>query len=208
MVRLKNLVATAVLIFPIAKATFADDTSLLSDWSINLTENTSAERAYNEAGLLGLCQKLHSTKLTDRDKDERNILAMCYYAGISVAQDWNAAIAILESLARQSYPGAREKVLKIRGSMESGVRHSAVPSPSLAIPTVPPEVIEDPKAPEQTYVKNLQSKYSDRLIFHTRVAEQAVKAFDIDCGTKDGRYLPFINVLYARIASMDSKNLG
>ena len=58
--------------------------------------------------------------------------------------------------------------------------------------------------PAEDYLSQLKKKYSSRLTFSTSRAAEIVAAFDIDCRSRDRRYLPLMNVLYARLAAMDS----
>lgn len=55
------------------------------------------------------------------------------------------------------------------------------------------------------YAKSLHDKYHDRAIFKTADSKRIIESFNIQCNSKDGRYLPLINIIYAKIASMDNK---
>jgi len=50
------------------------------------------------------------------------------------------------------------------------------------------------------YAKSLQDKYASRLIFKTPKARAIVNAFNIGCRRSDGRFVPLIRILYARMA--------
>ena len=54
------------------------------------------------------------------------------------------------------------------------------------------------------YVNRLRAKYGPRLHFQSARAEEIVRSFNIPCNAPDGRYLPLINVLYARLAQARS----
>lgn len=55
------------------------------------------------------------------------------------------------------------------------------------------------------YVAKLESTFGKRLHFESNEAARIVQNFNIDCRAQDGRTLPLRNLLYARLASMDSK---
>lgn len=53
------------------------------------------------------------------------------------------------------------------------------------------------------HAKSLHMKYAGRLTFRTAEAQRIVEGFNIDCRAADGRYLPLINVIYAKLAELD-----
>ena len=53
------------------------------------------------------------------------------------------------------------------------------------------------------HAKSLHMKYAGRLTFKTAEAQQIVEGFNIDCRAADRRYLPLINVIYAKLAELD-----
>lgn len=63
------------------------------------------------------------------------------------------------------------------------------------------------KQPDENsaYVEKLRAKYMSRITFQTPYAREAVMGFVIDCKAKDGRSLPLINVMLAKLDSMDKK---
>jgi hypothetical protein len=71
------------------------------------------------------------------------------------------------------------------------------------------ENIDIPAAPKLSgteYVANLRVTYGKRLHFGSAEAERIVRSFNIDCRS-NGRYVPLINLLYARLAPMTTKTL-
>jgi hypothetical protein len=54
------------------------------------------------------------------------------------------------------------------------------------------------------YVESLVEKYEARISYSSPYSEQAIKDFQIDCHAPDGRVLPLLNVLYAKIKDADS----
>lgn len=72
-----------------------------------------------------------------------------------------------------------------------------------ALPAMEARKRQEDRRLSQDYVFNLKKKYASRLRYETAYARTVVQGFDLDCRTRDGRYLPLENVLLARIASMD-----
>ncbi|MFC6327926.1 hypothetical protein [Alloalcanivorax gelatiniphagus] len=52
------------------------------------------------------------------------------------------------------------------------------------------------------YIKELKRQYGGMLDYQDPYAEKAVRSFNIDCRSEDGRYLPLENVLLAKVASL------
>lgn len=60
--------------------------------------------------------------------------------------------------------------------------------------------------PEQkgyAYIAKLKSRYGTRLKFENDHAREVVESFVIDCKSNDQRRLPLVNVMYAKLASLD-----
>lgn len=59
------------------------------------------------------------------------------------------------------------------------------------------------------YIAELEKNYRKRLHFDSAKAERIVREFNIDCNApkKNGHYLPLINLLYARLATVDRENM-
>lgn len=64
---------------------------------------------------------------------------------------------------------------------------------------------ETAHSPNAKHVAKLEAAYRNRLHFESDEAARIVQTFNIDCRAPDGRSLPLRNLLYARLASMDSK---
>lgn len=56
----------------------------------------------------------------------------------------------------------------------------------------------------ETYAHALRKRYGNRLQFANGRARSVVEAFNIDCRSRDGRYVPLVNILYAKLAAVDS----
>jgi hypothetical protein len=69
---------------------------------------------------------------------------------------------------------------------------------------------EPPTKPQDKASAEMQAMYAKvgkRLIYRSQEARRLVENFDVPCPlTKDGRYLPLVNVLIARLAQMDGKS--
>lgn len=80
-------------------------------------------------------------------------------------------------------------------------------------PVRPPATVSgdsrrDAKEPSNAaFVDSLRAKSKDRLIYRSPAAEAAVRSFNIDCKARDGRMLPLVHVLMARLAQMGSKDM-
>ena len=72
----------------------------------------------------------------------------------------------------------------------------------VALATSAQSAISDPVA----YTQTLRSKYAGRVKFETDFARRAVQNFDIDCQAPDGRTLPLMHVMLAKLARLDSKD--
>ena len=112
-----------------------------------------------------------------------------------------------------SFIGQNEGVLHVASSVWNSQRAFSSERPSIAAGLSSSckhyldeshEQTEAPSHAPNSYVSSLAGKYQDRVSFHSAFSELTVKSFHIDCGSPDGRYLPLLNVLYARVASMDS----
>lgn len=59
------------------------------------------------------------------------------------------------------------------------------------------------------YIAKLEKDYKKRVHFESPQAERAIRSRVIDCTTpqKNGHHLPLINVLYARLASIDREDM-
>lgn len=56
------------------------------------------------------------------------------------------------------------------------------------------------------YVQGLRGKYGNRIQFATPQARKTVEDFSLDCQAPDGRVLPLMNVMLAKLAQLDSKD--
>jgi hypothetical protein len=63
---------------------------------------------------------------------------------------------------------------------------------------------EKPKRDSMSYVANLRAKYGGRITFSSVRAQQIVESFRLDCRAADGRTLPLMNSMLAKLASLDS----
>lgn len=61
-------------------------------------------------------------------------------------------------------------------------------------------------AQKLTRADYLKGKFGERLHFSSQQARIAVEDFEIDCHVKDGRYLPLISVLLARLSEMQRED--
>ncbi|WP_122286293.1 hypothetical protein [Pseudomonas syringae group genomosp. 3] len=59
---------------------------------------------------------------------------------------------------------------------------------------------------ELTRAQFLKKKYGGRLHFRSSQARITVESFDIDCHASDGRYLPLMSLLLARLSDMQRKD--
>ncbi|KWV73392.1 hypothetical protein [Pseudomonas fluorescens] len=67
----------------------------------------------------------------------------------------------------------------------------------------PPESKVPPTSDKKiTRANYLLGKYGDRLHFSSSQARSVVEDFEIDCRVKDGRYLPLLSLLLARVSEM------
>jgi hypothetical protein len=57
------------------------------------------------------------------------------------------------------------------------------------------------------FMKDLESKYSSRIEFADPVSKFLVNRFNINCQSKDKRYLPLRHVLLAKLSQMDSPKM-
>lgn len=56
------------------------------------------------------------------------------------------------------------------------------------------------------YALDLRRKFGHRIQFKTDVSRHAVESFHVDCRSRDGRSLPLINVILAKLASMSAEH--
>jgi len=59
--------------------------------------------------------------------------------------------------------------------------------------------------PDPSYIERLRERYGQRIEFENQAARDAVVSFDINCHSRDGRFLPLVNVFLAKLAAVDSK---
>jgi TPR repeat protein len=57
------------------------------------------------------------------------------------------------------------------------------------------------------FVQSLRTKYSGRIHFETAQARRVVENFAVDCQSSDGRVLPLMNIMLAKLASMDRSDM-
>ena len=62
------------------------------------------------------------------------------------------------------------------------------------------------KEEKLTRIAYLHKKYSSKIQYDSAGARDVVNAFKVDCRAPDGRYLPLLNVLLSRIASMQRED--
>ena len=86
-------------------------------------------------------------------------------------------------------------IIDVRESHRIGESGQSLEPPARARPT------------NAEYIANLRAKYGHRLHFQSAEAERIVRSFNINCRVPDGRYLPLINVLYARLAEATSDRM-
>lgn len=60
-------------------------------------------------------------------------------------------------------------------------------------------------AADSAYIQKLRKQYSSRITFQTPYARQTIENFDLDCRSRDGRYLPLMNVFLAKLEALDQK---
>lgn len=71
----------------------------------------------------------------------------------------------------------------------------------------PASEAEHHPSPGAAYVEQLRIKYLSRITFQTPYSRQAVMDFSIDCKARDGRSLPLINVMLAKLNALDGKKM-
>lgn len=64
-----------------------------------------------------------------------------------------------------------------------------------------------PATNNAAYVQRLRDKYMSRITFQTPYAQQVIEGYVIDCKAPDGRGLPLLNVMLAKLRSADSKDI-
>ncbi|MQT51939.1 MULTISPECIES: hypothetical protein [Pseudomonas] len=75
-----------------------------------------------------------------------------------------------------------------------------------ATPSVDQEATGTPMSNEK-YVAALKKQYGSRISYNSQAVFLTVSTFNIDCRTKDGRYLPLENILLARIREMNNEKM-
>jgi len=58
--------------------------------------------------------------------------------------------------------------------------------------------------PDPSYIQRLRERYGQRIEFENQAARDAVVCFNINCHSRDGRFLPLVNVFLAKLAAVDS----
>ncbi len=61
-------------------------------------------------------------------------------------------------------------------------------------------------AADSSHIEGLRQKYAGRITFQTPYAQRAVETYYIDCKSEDKRYLPLINLLFAKMSSLKDYN--
>lgn len=56
------------------------------------------------------------------------------------------------------------------------------------------------------YAQSLRAKYASRIKFETAYSRRVVEDFAIDCQARDGRSLPLMNVMLAKVDQLDGKD--
>lgn len=59
--------------------------------------------------------------------------------------------------------------------------------------------------PDPSYIQRLRERYGQRIEYENQAARDAVVDFDINCHSRDGRFLPLINIFLAKLAAVDNK---
>lgn len=84
----------------------------------------------------------------------------------------------------------------------------AVATLALVFGLVAPAAAQLPKSSDpETYVASLRAKYGARVKFETDYARRVVEEFALDCQAPDGRTLPLMNAMLAKLASLDGKDM-
>lgn len=123
-------------------------------------------------------------------------LGFAYVNGRGTSKDDKEAAKWLRSAALQGKTRAQE-VLGVMYNQGRGVPRSHK------------EAVEWINPSNLMYIAKLEEDYRKRVYFESAKAELIVRNFNIDCSApkKNGHHLPLINLLYARLATEDRKDM-
>lgn len=123
-------------------------------------------------------------------------LGFAYVNGLGTKKDDKEAAKWLRSAALQGGTRAQE----VLGAMYNQGR---------GVPQGHKEAVEWINPSNLKYIAKLETDYRKRVYFESAKAERIVRDFNIDCNAprKNGHHLPLINLLYARLATADRKDM-
>ncbi|MGB4059951.1 MAG: tetratricopeptide repeat protein [Burkholderiaceae bacterium] len=120
-------------------------------------------------------------------------LGAAYLSGRGTKKDEREAVKWFRKAALQGSTRAQE----VLGAMYNQGR---------GIPQDQKEAAEWINPSNLTYIAKLEKDYRSRVHFETAKSEKIIREFNIDCNApqKNGHYLPLINLLHARLATVDN----